>query len=285
MLEFFRTAVQVGIPVFVISAMLNVGLSHTPSEILGHLRERTFVVKMVLANFILVPLLTLAVLRLTSFGTGFNAGLLVFGLCAGAPFLIKLTEIAEHDLALGAATMMLLMVLTVAYVPLVLPRLLPGATVGAWPIARPLLLQMILPIAAGMLITRFLSGLSRGVQPWVARLANAALYAVLGATLIGYFTDIVDIIRSGAILAVVFVVGAAFGIGYLAGWGKDHHEDVGGLGTAQRNTAAGLIIATENFSDPDVLVVLTIATLFSIVMLLFIARALSHDNPQQATPA
>jgi bile acid:Na+ symporter, BASS family len=278
MLELFRTAVGIGIPVFVISAMLNVGLTNTPSAILGHLKERSFVLKMVVANFILVPLVTLGVLRLTLFGTGFEAGLLVFGLCAGAPFLIKLTQTAEHDLALGAATMMFLMLLTVAYVPLVLPRLLPGASIGAWPIARPLLLQMILPIAAGMLIARFLSGLSRGVQPWIARLSNYALYTVLGATLIGYFPDLIDIIRSGAILALVFVVGAAFGIGYLAGWGKDHHEDVGGLGTAQRNTAAGLIIATENFSDPDVLVVLILATLFSIVMLLFIARALSRDN-------
>jgi BASS family bile acid:Na+ symporter len=278
MLELFRTAVQVGIPVFVISAMLNVGLTNTPSEILGHLRERRFVLKMVLANFILVPLLTLGVLRLTSFEPGFQTGLLVFGLCAGAPFLIKLTEAAEHDLALGAATMMLLMVLTAAYVPLVLPRLLPGASVGAWPIARPLLLQMLLPIAAGMLAARFLGGLARGVQPSVARLANLALYAVLGATLVGYFPDLVGIVRSGAILALVFVVGAAFGIGYLAGRGSDHHEDVGGLGTAQRNTAAGLIIATENFSDPDVLVVLILATLFSIVMLLLIARRLSRDN-------
>ena len=217
--ELFRTVVQIGIPVFVISAMLNVGLSHTPSEILGHLKERTFVVKMVLANFIFVPLLALAVLWLTSFGAGFEAGLLIFGLCAGAPFLIKLTQTAEHDLALGAATMMLLMVLTVAYVPLVLPRLLPGASVGAWPIAQPLLLQMLLPIAVGMLIARFLNGLSRRVQPGIARLSNLALYAVLGGTLIGYFPDLIDIIRSGAILALVFVVGAAFGIGYLAGWG------------------------------------------------------------------
>jgi BASS family bile acid:Na+ symporter len=73
-------------------------------------------------------------------------------------------------------------------------------------------------------------------------------------------------------------VGASFGLGYLAGAGRDHLEDVGGLGTAQRNTAAGVIVAIQNFSDPNVFVMLTLANILGIVMLLFIARALSRDN-------
>jgi bile acid:Na+ symporter, BASS family len=285
MLEVFRGLVQVGIPVFVVSAMLNVGLTQTPARIAGHLKDRAFVLKMVAANFIVVPLLAVAVLRIGSFDPGFEAGLLLFGVCAGAPFLIKLTQTAEHDLALGAATMMLLMLLTVVYVPLVLPRLLPGTSVGAWQIARPLLVQMVVPLVIGMLAARFLGRLARRAQPLVGRVANLALYAVLGGTLIGYFPDLAELVTSGAILAVLVVVGAAFGIGYVAGWGKDHHEDVGGLGTAQRNTAAGLIVATENFGDPDVLVVLTVATLVSIVVLLLVARVLSRDNEGRAAAA
>lgn len=285
MLDLFRSLVQIGIPVFVVAAMLNVGLTQTPAEILGHLKDRAFVLKMVVANFILVPGLTLAVLRIGSFDPGFEAGLLLFGVCAGAPFLIKLTQTAEHDLALGAATMMLLMLITVAYVPLVLPRLLPGTSIGAWQIARPLLVQMVTPLAVGMLAARFLERAAGRAQPLIGRLANFALYAVLAGTLVGYFSDLADIVMSGAILAVLVVVGAAFAIGYLAGWGKDHHEDVGGLGTAQRNTAAGLIVATENFSDPDVLVVLTVATLISIVVLLFLARRLSRDNEPRVVAA
>lgn len=285
MLEFFRRLVQIGIPVFVVSAMLNVGLTQTPTEILAHLKDRAFVLKMVVANFVLVPFLTLAVLRIGSFGPGFEAGLLLFGMCAGAPFLVKLTQTAEHDLALGAAIMVLLMLLTVGYVPLVLPRLLPGTSVGAWQIAGPLVVQMVLPITVGMLAARSVVRFARRVQPLVGRLSNLALYAVLAGTLIGYFPGLVGMVRSGAILAVLAIVGAAFGVGYLAGWGKDHHEDVGGLATAQRNTAAGLIIATENFGDPDVLVMLTLSTLVSIVVLLLVARALSRDNEPRAAGA
>ena len=77
------------------------------------------------------------------------------------------------------------------------------------------------------------------------------------------------------------LVAAAFGIGYLAGAGKDHLEDVGGLGTAQRNTAAVLVVAAQNFSDSDVFVMATLTNVLCIMMLLIVARFLSRDNRLQ----
>jgi BASS family bile acid:Na+ symporter len=280
MFEFFIRLTQITVPIFVISTMLNVGLTQKPSQILEHLRVRPFVLKMLLANFVLVPLVTIILLRLATFDPALGAGLLIFGLCAGAPFLIKLTQAAQHDMALGAATMMLLMVVTVLYVPVVLPLVLTGVSVDAWAIARSLLLQLLLPIGIGMVVAEVLPDFTKTVQPWVGKLGNIALYVVLAATLIGYFPNMLEIVGTGAIFAGLVIVLAAFTIGYLLNKGKDHHEDVGALGTAQRNTAAGLIIATQNFDDPNVLVMLTLANTLGIVMLLFLARFLSRDNPQ-----
>jgi BASS family bile acid:Na+ symporter len=281
MFEFFQDIARFSIPIFVVSTMLNVGLTQTLAAILRHLTRWGFVAKMLLANFVLVPLLMIVATRVASFDPALEAGLLIFALCAGAPFLIKLTQSAEHDVALGAAVMMLLMAVTVVYVPIALPLVLEGVTVDAWAIARSLLAQLLVPVAVGMLGARFLPGLVTSAQPWVAKLGNYALYAVIAATLIGYFPDMLDIVGTGAILVVLAFVAAAFGVGYLTGAGKDHLEDVGGLGTAQRNTAAGLIIAAQNFSNPDVLVMLTLANTLSIVLLLAFARLLSRDNPRR----
>jgi BASS family bile acid:Na+ symporter len=285
MFEFFQGVARFSIPIFVISTMLNVGLTQTLAAILRHLTRWGFVAKMLLANFVLVPLLMIAATRVASFDPALEAGLLIFALCAGAPFLIKLTQRAEHDVALGAAVMMLLMAVTVVYAPIALPLVLDGVTVDAWAVARSLLLQLLVPVAIGMLAVRFLPDLATAAQPWVAKLGNYALYAVIGATLIGYFPDMLDIVGTGAILVALAFVVAAFGIGYLTGAGKDHLEDVGGLGTAQRNTAAGLIIASQNFANPDVLVMLTLANTLGIVLLLVIARAVSRDNPQRVATA
>jgi BASS family bile acid:Na+ symporter len=143
---------------------------------------------------------------------------------------------------------------------------------------------MILPIAVGMLAVQFLTSFARTAQPWVGKLGNYALYIVIGTTLIGYLPNMIDIFGTGAILVGLAFVAAAFGIGYFTGRGADHLQDVGGLGTAQRNTAAGLIIATQNFDDPNVLVMLTLANTLGIVMLLLIARVLSRDNKVDITP-
>lgn len=278
MFQFLRTSIQFIAPVFVICTMLNVGLTQKPSAIAAHLKNWPFVLKMLAANFIFAPLLMIGALYLAPFNPALKAGLLIFGLGAGAPFLIKLTQTAEHDLALGAAVMIMLMIVTVIYVPLVLPLVLSGVSVNALAIARALLLQMLLPIGVGMLAAQLLPGLSKKLQPLVGGVGNIALYALLVATLVGYFPNLVQIIGTGAFLVGLVFVAAAFGLGYLAGSGKDHLEDVGGLGTAQRNTAAGVIIAIQNFSDPNVFVMLTLANIVGIVMLLILARFLSRDN-------
>ena len=207
-----------------------------------------------------------------------KAGLLIFCLGAGAPFLIKLTQTAEHEVALGAAVMMLLMVVTVIYMPVVLPLLLSGISVDAVAIAKALLVQMLLPIGVGMLIAQFLPTLAKKSQRWVGGLGNAAMYAMVVATLVGFSPNLLNIIGTGAFLVGLAFVAAAFGLGYLAGGGQDHLQDVGGLGTAQRNTAAGVIVAIQNFKDPNVFVMLTLANILGIVLLLFVARALSRDN-------
>ena len=278
MFEFFRSLVGIVAPIFVISTMLNVGLTQRLSDITGHLKNYPFVLKMLLANFVLAPLVMIVVLTFTSFDPALRDGLLIFALCAGAPFLIKLTQTAEHDVALGAAVMILLIAATVIYVPIVLPMVMYGVAVDGWTIAKTLFLQLLLPIAVGMLAVQFLPVLAKKIQPWVGKLGNITLYVLVAATLIGYFPNMISIVGTGAILVGLAFVAAAFGIGYLMGGGKDHLEDVGGLGTAQRNTAAGVIIATQNFDDPNVLVMLTLANTLGIVMLLLIAKRLSRDN-------
>jgi BASS family bile acid:Na+ symporter len=278
MFEFLRSVIPFIAPIFVICTMLHVGLTQKPSAIAAHLKDWSFVLKMLLANFVFAPLVMVVILYFAPFDPALKAGLLIFCLGAGAPFLIKLTQTAEHEVALGAAVMMLLMVVTVVYLPFVLPLLLSGVSVDALAIAKALLLQMLLPIGVGMVIAQFLSVLSKKAQPWIGGLGNAAMYAMLVATVAGYFPNLLNIIGTGAFLVGLAFVAAAFGFGYLAGSGKDHLQDVGGLGTAQRNTAAGVIVAISNFKDPNVFVMLTLANILGIVMLLFVAKYLSCDN-------
>jgi BASS family bile acid:Na+ symporter len=274
----FRDLSGILLPIFVLSTMFNVGLTQKPSKILRNLREWHFLVRMVVANFLIVPALMIALVYVTDYAPSLQVGLLTMSCCAGAPFLIKLTQTSANDIALGATVMMVLMIGTVVFAPLLLPVVIEGVEVDAVAIAWALARQLLLPIAAGMILAQFLTKIANAIQPWIARIGNYALYGVLATSLIGYWPNLRDMIGTGAILGGVIVLALAFWIGYLMGDGNDRLQDIGGLGTAQRNTAAATIIASQNFDDPNTFVLVTVVNTLGIIMLLGFATVLSRDN-------
>ena len=282
MFELMIRISQLALPVFIFATMANVGMTQNPKRIAVYWTNWPFHLKMLAANFVAAPALMWVLLEVWSLPLDLRAGLAVFSLCAGAPFLIKLTAISEHDLALGAATMMLLVLATIVVVPLLLPILLPMLSVDGAAMAWTLVRQLLLPMALGALLAYFLPDLNRRLQPWVAKIGNIALYVVLVATIIGYLPEMPAIIRSGALLLGLLFVLGAFGIGYVAGMRKDHLEDVGGLATAQRNTAAAMLIATSSFEDATVFVLIALVNAIGIALLIGLAKILKRDNAKVA---
>jgi predicted Na+-dependent transporter len=126
---------NVGILTFVVASMAPLGLSLTINQILTPLRNGRLVIIALLANFVLVPALAFAIKALIPMDEGYAIGLILLATAAGAPFLPKLVQVAKGAIALSVGIMVLLMVTTVIYVPLVLPLLLPGVTVNPLDIA------------------------------------------------------------------------------------------------------------------------------------------------------
>ena len=147
LMELLSKAATVAMLSFVVSSMLAMGAGLTVSQIAEPLRNVRLVVLALLANFVVMPLGALGLAKVLSLDEPFGVGLLLLGCAAGAPFLPKLAELAKGNLAFAVGAMVLLMVVTVGYLPIVLPLLLPGVTVNPWKIARSLLLLMLLPLA------------------------------------------------------------------------------------------------------------------------------------------
>lgn len=278
MFDFMIRLSQLALPLFIFATMANVGLTQDPKRIVKYWRDWPFYLKMLAANFLAAPAVMWLLLQIWPLPVNYMAGLAVFSLCAGAPFLIKLAATSEQDLALGAATMMLLVLGTIIIVPLLLPVLLPRLSVDGGAMTWTLVRQLLLPMILGALLAHFLPDLNKRVQPWVAKIGNIALYVVLIATIIGYLPEMPPIIRSGALILGLLFVLAAFGIGYLAGWGNDALEDIGGLATAQRNTAAAMLIATSSFTNATVFVLITLVNTLGIALLIGLAKLLKGDN-------
>ena len=75
--------------------------------------------------------------------------------------------------------------------------------------------------------------------------------------------------------AVLFLV-VGFGLGWLLGGPAEETRSVLALGTAQRNIAASLVVAGQNFTDPRVVVMVVVVAVVSMLTLMPLARALSR---------
>lgn len=277
-MEFFRQASAILVVIFVASSMLNVGLTQKPSRILFHLRRSQFLIAMLIVNLIVVPAVMLFVLRIVPVAPHCEIGLILFGVAAGAPFLIHLTKTSQRDIALGATVLMVLMVGSVITMPLFLPLLIEGISVSAWQIISPLLVQIILPMVIGMLLLQFFESFTSIIQGWIAKLSNIALYALIVAVIVGYAEALLDPEIWIAFAVGIVVLVLAFFIGFMTGDGHDQLKDVGGLGTAQRGTASAMIVASSTFDDPRILVVVTILNILVVLLLIPAAKWLSPDN-------
>jgi len=140
-------------------------------------------------------------------------GLLLLGTAAGAPFLPKLAQIAKGNLAFGVGLMVLLMVVTVGYLPLVLPILLPGVSVNPAEIARSLFLLMLLPLAGALAFkARFATAAARA-KPVLDRVSNLSLILVVLLITVANVNNVLDVFGTRGILAGLLFIAAGFGAG------------------------------------------------------------------------
>jgi BASS family bile acid:Na+ symporter len=290
MQEFFQSAVGWLTPLFVITAMLNVGLTQKPANIFQHLRNWQYLVRMGIVNFIVVPALMIFFVHIFGVEGPYAVGLVIFSSAAGAPLLIKLTARSQNEIAAGATVQMVLMISTVLIMPLLLPLVIEGVTVDSWAIASGLLVQMILPMAIGMMLHTVAEGFTAIFQPWVARISNIALYAMLIATILGNLSALGDLQMWGAILTGIVALMVAFFVGHNTGIGRETDSQIGALGTAQRNTAAAVLVAQTNFEDPLVLLTTVLLNTIMMFVLLYLATLMAKDirlallEPLEADP-
>ena len=270
--------------VFVVGSMLALGLSLTMQQITDPLRNVSLVVRVLLANFVLVPLVAYLINLVIPMAEPLSIGLILLATAAGAPFLPKLVQLAKGEVATGVGLMVLLMVFTVIYVPIVLPLLLPGVSVNPLDIASSLVVLMLLPLAIGLLIKARYPETAANLQPTFGQAANFGLMGLIATMILLNWRTILGTVGSGAILAALIFVVLSFVIGYFLAPNQATRSTLG-LGTAQRNVAAAMVIAGDNFADPNVLIMVLVGAMLMMALLLPLAGELGKRQAGTAAPA
>ncbi|MDQ3228024.1 MAG: bile acid:sodium symporter family protein, partial [Chloroflexota bacterium] len=239
------------------------------------LRNPRLLALALVANFIAVPLIALVITRLLPLTTEGRTAVILLGATAGAPLLPKLATLSGGRVPFSIGLMVLLMLATVAYAPLVLPLLLPDVTVLPAEIARSLLVVMLLPLTVGLIArSRYAA-----IADWSAdlsRIAGASMAIGLAAGLLVGWEALLASIGSWIIVAAILLALAATAIGGLFAAGLDTAtQRVAGLGAAMRNVSAALLIAGRDFG-PQTLVMTMAATIVLMVTLVILAGELGR---------
>src|SRR5438132_3249245 len=274
-MELLSKAVPITMLAFVVSSMLAVGLSLTIGQIMAPLRNGKLVCFALLANFVLMPVAALAIARLLRLDQPLGIALLLLGAAAGDPFLRELAGIAKGDLAFAVGLMVLLMVLTVAYMTLVLPLVRRGVSVDPLEVARALVLLMLLPLFAGLAVNARFGGIAERTRAPFNRISSLSLALLIALLLLTNIRNVIALFGTRGILAsILFLLGGA-GIGWLLGGSGLGTKGVLALGTAQRNIAAALVVGGKNFDNPTVLVMIVVVAVVGLLILMPLARVLA----------
>jgi BASS family bile acid:Na+ symporter len=255
--------------VFVVGSMLAMGLSLTVQMIAKPLKNVKTVAFALLANFVVVPAVTIGVLYVLPLEVDIQIAFCILALAAGAPFLPKLAQFAKADVAYAVGLMTLLMVTTVIVLPIVLPLIISGVTINPWDIVRPLVFLLLVPLGIGLLIRQRYAEFAKHAAKLLNSVTTVSLLALLFLFFIAYWNEIISAFGTGAILFSIFFIALALAVGYVISPQGAGAKRVSSLGTAQRNISVGILVAAVNFADrPLVGVTVLIVSLVGLVFLM-----------------
>ncbi len=284
MTEIMETLNNLSMLIFVIGSMAGMGLSLKIKQILAPLKNIKLVVMALVVNFILVPLLAYLITSVLPLDESLRIGLILLSTAAGAPFVPKLAEVAKGNIAFSVGLMVLLMIVTIIYLPIVLPLLLGGVEVNPWDIAKSLIALMLIPLAIGLFINARYEETAVKMQPTLGQASNIALLALIVLGTVLNFKDMIGLVGSWGILAGVIFIVVAAGIGYFLGGSDSGIKSVMGMGAGQRNISAALVVAMQSFGM-DVVTYLMVLSVVGLVILMPLAGELgkrSKSTPVQA---
>jgi BASS family bile acid:Na+ symporter len=269
MYETLEIILNISIAVFIAGVLFSAGLEVTFEQVLKPLKNGPVVARALVANLILTPLIVYAMSLWFPLERPYMIGVLLYGFAAGAPYTPKLVGAAAGDVPNSIAATMLLTVLTIIYMPFVLPFLIPGTEIGIWAIAKPLLLQMFVPLVIGLAIRNFKDRLAATLLKPANLVVNVSLVLFLVLAVVLHRDELAATIGKGAITSAIVLTLSAFGVGYLLGPGGQKGKVTLGLITTARNIGAAATIATANFKDePSVLITVAVC-MFTVFALAF----------------
>jgi BASS family bile acid:Na+ symporter len=235
-----------------IEMMIAIGLGVASADLVRAAKQWGLILRAVVANYLIVPIATVALLLAYNAQPMVAAGFLILAACPGAPYGPPFTTIAKGNVATSVGLMVILASSSAAAAPLLLGVLLPltsGDTLVAIDVAQlliTLLLTQLAPLCAGLGLRAWRPVLAARLQTPAILLSKVLNIAAVGLILATQYQTLVQI-RPAAFVGMVALLIASLIAGWLLGGRASDERRAMALTTSLRNVGVSMVIAAGSF--------------------------------------
>jgi len=239
---------------FLITAMLGVGMQATAGDLRSLLKSRGLLLRALLANFVAVPIIGLVLARTLPFKPEAATALLILACTPGGISALQFsTKIKGASLFAGTSAFLLTFV-AVFLSPALLTLILPGDVNVVIPYGRAFLFVVIfllLPLVAGTLVRSKAERLADKIAK-LCVILSAVIFVVVVALLMGLRKEAMNVVGKEALLYMLIFILISMAVGWLMGGPAKETRPVLATVTGMRHVALSVLIALHTFSDPAV---------------------------------
>jgi BASS family bile acid:Na+ symporter len=265
---------NITVVVFTVANLMAGGLECDLKTALKWLKSPKLLMPAFFWSWIVCPAFAWLICKVLPLSAGHAAGLMLCSLAPIAPFLPLAAMKARGDMTFTGAYILLGTVVTVVLMPLMAPLLIKGLTLSTWPLAKPLIILVLIPLLIGIAIRHYKPAVAAKIFKPVKKIGGIFLLLCLGTCLWIYGNQMLGTIGSFAPGAwVIFMVVMAV-VPYVVGFGlKQNQRSVMAIGQSSRNISAGFVAFYGITNPPEgmFLMVLLVVPLHVIIALLTVA--------------
>jgi BASS family bile acid:Na+ symporter len=274
---------------FVVVYMLSVPLETTRGEIVTALRDFRLMGYALLANLIIIPVLSVILARVLALPLEMRTGFLMLALAPGGLFALQFARVSQGNRVLAVGLLVVLALVAIVVTPVLMSLFFPPSEAGKIPFAWLMLLLLLLAVVP-LLIGRAWQQRAPAAAPKLGRLLGVlsiVLFIIATLTAGKYKMPTLKSIGLGGIVAIIALILCAWAVGWLLGGPEISNRKVLAIGTSMRNVGVCYAIAAHYFPGTDVVVPILAFSGMSIPMnMLFalITGRMLRDTEASARP-
>ena len=251
-----ETVLKITLVIFMFGNMLDLGLRLDLRKALQGLRDVRFVTLTLFWGYIVCPALGYWLAVALPLSPAYAMALILVSMVPGNPFLTTAVSKARADLNYAGTFMLLSSLVTVVYMPFMVPVLVKGLSATPWMIAKPMLVLILLPMVVGVIFRLWRESIAAKVQPFVKKATGLDTLVMLLLLLGVYGKGLISSVGTFALGSQVLVVAVIAAAAYWLGFGMPKpQKQILVLGLCCRNVGAALapLFIAPNV-DPDAIV-------------------------------